>query len=146
MKVPPIVEEGFADHGAWSVEGLVGFDGAEERGPPGRECFRCTDNGTSFSHDVLRAGLTAGAVTVWVSGASAASSSDEASASESGVERRTPGWLFSSLADAVEGGVLERVEEVCLEVLDGAAMISVPRFFLYQPCCNYFTKSLIDVV
>lgn len=37
-----------------------------------------------------------------------ASSSEEAKASESGVERRTPGWPFSSMTDAlfaVAGGV-----------------------------------------
>lgn len=62
---------------------------------------------------------------VWVNGAWSPSSSDEASASESGVERRTPGWPLSSLAEAVAavaGGVLDCIADVCL--LDGAAMTS----------------------
>lgn len=60
---------------------------------------------------------------VW-SCACSPSSSEEASASESGVERRTPGWLLSSLAVAFVadiGGVFDCIAEVCL--LDGVATI-----------------------
>lgn len=62
---------------------------------------------------------------LWASCACSPSSSDEASASESGVERRTPGWLFSSLAVALgadPGGAFDCIAEVCL--LDGAALTS----------------------
>lgn len=60
---PPIPGLVFVPQADWSVTGLVGLEGAEERGfPAGREDFRLTDGGTSFSHDVRRPGFEAGAV------------------------------------------------------------------------------------
>lgn len=110
----------FEAHGACSLEGLAGFEGAEVR-----ECLRCADSGISFSHEVRRTGLVAGAVIVWVRGMWSPSSSDEASASESGVERRTPGWLLSSRAEAVApdtDGVPDCMMGFCLLV--GVVMVS----------------------
>jgi hypothetical protein len=54
----------FELHGACSLEGLAGFEGAKVSGPPGNECFRCAERGISFSHEVRRTGLVAGAVMV----------------------------------------------------------------------------------
>ena len=76
-------------HGPCSLEGLAGLEGPEVKGPPGRECLRWADSGISFNHDVLRTGFVGGAMVLgamW-----SPSSSDEANASESGVDRRTPG-------------------------------------------------------
>jgi hypothetical protein len=113
----------FALQGPCSVEGLTGLEGADVSGPPDKECLRWAESGISFSHEVRRTGFVAGAVIVWVREMWSPSSSEEASASESGVERRTPGWLLSSRAVAVvldTGKVLDCMMGFCL--LDGAAI------------------------
>lgn len=88
----------------WSVPGLAG-----DKGPTvGSEAFFRRLVGTSLSQDVRRPGLGAGAI-VWINCDCSPSSSDDAKASESGVERRTPGRLFSSMTDALladPGGVM----------------------------------------
>src|SRR4051812_25134902 len=82
----------FVVQGACSVAGLVGLEGADDRRPPGRECLRWAESGTSFSHEVRRAGgRVVGGIMFWAWATWSPSSSEEASASESGVERRTPG-------------------------------------------------------
>lgn len=85
---PPMPGLVVAPQAAWSAAGLVGLDGP----PVVREAFRLAGNGISLSHDVRRAGLGCGAlVDAGVNCGCSPSSSDEAKASESGVERRTPG-------------------------------------------------------
>lgn len=123
MKEPPSPGLVAVTHGACSVAGLAGFEDAELSGPPGRECLRCADSGTSFSHEVRRVGLAGGAVIVCVSGAWSPSSSDEASASESGVDRRIPGCVLSSLAEAVDGSAGGVVDcDIAVGLLGGVAM------------------------
>lgn len=80
-------------HPDWSVAGLVGFVIPVDRGPAVvKDALRGRLAGTSFSQEVRRAGLGTGAAVdtggnwVW-----SPSSSEDARASESGVERRTPG-------------------------------------------------------
>lgn len=96
----------------------------DDRWPPGRECLRWAKIGTSFNHEVRRAGgLEEGGMIFCACATWSPSSSEEANASESGVERRTPGFVFSRMAEAVAaaGGVDDGAMEIGL--LDGADMV-----------------------
>jgi hypothetical protein len=78
-------------HADWSVAGLVGLEAPEDKGAPVIEPFRGMAVGISLSQEVRRAGFCTG---MFVEGAGrecSTSSSEEARASESGVERRMPG-------------------------------------------------------
>src|SRR5690606_20715537 len=93
---------GFAPQVVWSTAGVVGLelvDGNELLVV--KEAFLGSEEGTAFNHDVRLAGFGGGAV-CW---RCSTSSSDDANASESGVERRTPGCVFSSSRDALLPGV-----------------------------------------
>jgi hypothetical protein len=122
---PGLVPEG---HPVWSVAGLVGLDAPvpEINEPVVRDTFRGILRGISFSHEVRRVGLGAETGTD-VDGRCecSKSSSEDAKASESGVERRTPGWVFSSLADALldtAGGSAGL--DSCVDFSDVAAILS----------------------
>lgn len=83
---------------------------------------------------------------VCVSGAWSPSSSDEASASESGVDRRIPGCVLSSLAEAVDGsagGVIDC--DMAVGLLGGAAM-TVSNYCIDQLVGFDASKELDSIV
>ena len=106
-------------HPDCSVAGLVGLEAPVDRGPV-TGALRVIETGISLSHEVRRTGFCAGILVEGAGNGCSPSSSEDARASESGVERRMPGWLFSNLADALFGGVWETDEGL---LLDGAAMV-----------------------
>lgn len=114
-------------HPDWSVAGLLGLEAPVDKGPlVVNDAFLVAVAGISFSHDVRRAGLGAGMlVDVATCCEWSPSSSEDAKASESGVDRRTPGWVFSSLADTLLVGVDEvtGLAACAVDLPGGAAMM-----------------------
>jgi|SRR2546423_265661 len=87
------------------------------------------DEGISLSHEVLRVGFWAlvfeiGCADLWCS----ISSSDEAKASESGVERRRPGFAFSR---SIEALLAEKAPNAGMLVLEGCPGLFGRAFMMF---------------
>lgn len=121
---PGLVPEG---QPVWSVAGLVGLEAPvpEIKEPVVKDTFLGILRGISFSHEVRRVGFGAEtAADVDCRCEWSTSSSEDARASESGVERRTPGWVFSSLTDALDTAGGSAGLDSCVDFSDDVAILS----------------------